>query len=81
MKTVNAINISPVKSLGLIHPTTVQVTPEGIVEDRRLYLIGKDGKLLTQREVGRLVKVKAEYQADPERLRLVFPCNRPTTRM
>ena len=73
MPTVAAIAIAPVKSLGLVHPQSVHIGPQGILEDRRLHLIDYQGKLLTQREVGKLVQVKAEYQIAPERLRLVFP--------
>ena len=73
MKTVHAINISPVKSMRLMHPATVDVGPQGVLDDRRLYLIDQEGKLLTQREVSQLTMVEAEYQTDPERLRLAFP--------
>jgi hypothetical protein len=70
---VKAIHIAPVKSLGLAQPSTVHVGPGGIVEDRRLHLVNERGRLLTQREEGRLVQVKAEYRADPEWLFLRFP--------
>ena len=73
MRTVDAINIAPVKSLGLVHPDTVHVESSGILEDRRLYLINPEGRLLTQRELGQLVQIKAEYQNEPEELRLSFP--------
>ena len=73
MKTVEAIHISPVKSLGLANPGDVRVSMSGIVEDRRLFLINSRGRVVTQREVGRLVQIQAEYQADPEWLRLSLP--------
>ena len=73
MITVDTVHISPVKSLGLQHPRSVYVAAGGIVEDRRLHLISDAGQLLTQREVGALVQVGAEYQAEPERIRLEFP--------
>lgn len=73
MITVSAIHIAPVKSLGLLHPNTVRVGTEGIVEDRRFYLIDAAERLVTQREVFSLVQVKAEYAAEPERLSLRFP--------
>jgi hypothetical protein len=73
MVTVEAIYTSPIKSLGLAQPEAVRVDPHGITEDRRFHLVGLLGALLTQREVGRLVQVKAEYQVKPERLRLQFP--------
>lgn len=73
MKSVESIHISPVKSLGLTSPGSVHVGMNGIVEDRRLFLINNRGRLLTQREVGRLVQIKAEYLADPETLAIRMP--------
>jgi len=73
MVTVEAIYTAPVKSLGLVQPEAVRVDTRGIIEDRRFHLIGPLGVLLTQREVGRLVQAKAEYQEEPEWLRLQFP--------
>ena len=73
MITVRATHISPVKSFALQHPQTVHVDTVGIVEDRRFYLVDQRGRLLTQREIGELVQVKAEYQASPEHLRLRLP--------
>ena len=71
--TLQALNIAPVKSLGLSHPTTIHVSETGIVEDRRFHVIDSVGRLMTQRQIGRMVQVKAKYQLDPERLSLTFP--------
>src|SRR5918996_1099778 len=73
MITVKAIYTAPVKSLGLQSPDTVRLDSRGIVGDRRFYLINQQGRLLTQREMGKLVQVQARYDMDPERLKLVFP--------
>jgi len=73
MITIDAIHVAPVKSLGLVSPETVQVALTGIVEDRRFFLVSGNGRLVTQRELGKLVQLKAEYQAQPELLRLEFP--------
>ena len=73
MITVEAIYIAPVKSLALASPDRVHVGIQGILEDRRFYLIDHQGGLLTQRQVGRLVQVKAEYLPDSEWLGLRFP--------
>ena len=45
----------------------------GIAEDRRFHLIDAQGRLLTQRQEGRLVLVKAQYCAESEVLTLQFP--------
>ena len=73
MKTVDAIYTAPVKSLGLVNPERVRVEFEGIIEDRRFHLVASNGALLTQRQIGPLVQVKADYRAEPEWLRLEFP--------
>jgi hypothetical protein len=71
--TVETIHIAPVKSLGLVHPDTVHVERRGIAEDRRLYLIDRQGRLVTQRMLGPLVQITAQYQSAPEWLDLHFP--------
>ena len=73
MITVQAIYTSPVKSLALQTPARVYVGHHGIAGDRRFYLVDEVGKLLTQRELGKLVQIGAEYAEDPEWLRLDFP--------
>ena len=73
MITVASIHLAPVKSLGLVSPDTVHVTRRGIVEDRRLYLIDRHGRLVTQRTHGRLVQVTPHYRLTPEWLELRFP--------
>ena len=73
MITVEKIHISPVKSLALVHPNSVEVSWQGVTEDRRLFLVDDRGRLLTQRHFGQLVQVQAEYDLDPERLTLRMP--------
>lgn len=73
MISVDNIYISPVKSLGLLEPDRVHVQPNGITEDRRLYIIDGNGAVLTQRQMGPMVKVQAHYDATEEELTLRFP--------
>ena len=73
MITVDAIYTSPVKSLGLNRPESVQVDADGVRADRRFHLVDGHGVLLTQRQVGPLVQVKADYEMEPESLTLDFP--------
>lgn len=73
MHTVAAIFTSPVKSLSLARPHSVTVGYSGIVEDRRFHLVDGEGRLLTQRQLGRLVLVQAQYSAETEVLTLRFP--------
>ena len=71
--TLKAINIAPVKSLGLSHPNTVNVGKSGIVEDRRFHVIDERGRLMTQRQIARMVQIQANYRLEPETLSLTFP--------
>ena len=73
MRTIAAIFTSPVKSLSLLKTGSVTVGYSGIVEDRRFHLVDEDGRLLTQRQHGRLALVQAGYSADTEVLTLRFP--------
>ncbi|HIN05061.1 MAG TPA: MOSC domain-containing protein [Dehalococcoidia bacterium] len=73
MISVENIYISPVKSLSLLETDVVHVGANGIVEDRRLYLIDENGAVLTQRKIGALVRIQARYKADAEELTLVIP--------
>ncbi len=70
---LKAINIAPVKSLGLSHPTTVHVVDKGIVEDRRFHVIDDRDRLMTQRQIARMVQIQADYRLAPENLSLIFP--------
>ena len=73
MITIEEIHVSPVKSLALSHPDAVDVSWQGITEDRRLFLVDDRGRLVTQRHFGSLVRVKAEYRQEPEWLVLHMP--------
>jgi uncharacterized protein len=70
---IDAIYISPVKSLALRRLDRAHLGPDGIPEDRRFFLIDAADKVFTQREFGALVQVRAEYHRSPDRLRIEFP--------
>ena len=70
MITVAKIHVSPVKSLALSHPAAVDVGWQGIDGDRRLFLVDERGRLLTQRQVGRL----AGSRPNTARNRNGWPC-------
>ncbi len=73
MPSVAAIFTAPVKSLSLEQPASVTIGHSGIAEDRRFHLIDAQGRLLTQRQEGRLVQIKAQYSAESEVLTIRFP--------
>ena len=73
MTKIDAIHVSPVKSLALLTADSVRVGPDGIVKDRRFYLIDERGRLLTQRQAGELTLVRSQYDVEHDSLRLSFP--------
>ena len=73
MPSIGSIFTSPVKSLALIQAESVMVGNFGIVDDRRFHLIDAEGRLVTQRQQGRLTLVKAGYLAESDELTLHFP--------
>ena len=73
MPAIKSIHIAPVKSLALIDADTVQVGVHGILEDRRFLVRSREGVLVTQRQIGKLALVRADYCAASDTLRLDFP--------
>ena len=73
---VEAIYISPVKSLALQRLERTTLGKHGTVEDRRFFLISDKARLVTQREVASLTQVHAAFTRDPDVLRLAFPDGR-----
>ena len=73
MITVAEIYTAPVKSLAVQRRKAVQVGSRGIPEDRRFYLIDQRGRLLTQREMGKLTQIKASFDIASGQLDLEFP--------
>ena len=73
MSVAVRFSIAPVRSLGLQHPPEIELTPTGVLEDRRFYLIDEAGRLVDRLVVGALVQVAAETDPVGEFLRLVFP--------
>jgi uncharacterized protein YcbX len=73
MTSVARLSIAPVRSLGLEHPTEVDVTERGVVEDRRFYLTDDANRLIDRIIVGRLVQVSAHTNPEATTLRMTFP--------
>ncbi|HEY6836172.1 MAG TPA: MOSC domain-containing protein [Gaiellaceae bacterium] len=67
------ISISPVKGFRLSHPEEVELGPDGVVENRRFFLIGPDGERLRSSLTAWPVLVRADYDAETEKLRMTFP--------
>ena len=73
MPRVARFSIAPVRSLGLEHPTEIDVTELGVLEDRRFYLIDDANRLVDGIVVGRLVQVAAHTNPEATTLRMTFP--------
>ncbi len=73
MPRVARLSIAPVKSLGLLHPTSVFLTERGVAEDRRFYLVDATGRLMDRLVIGSLVRIGAWTDRDGTTLRLTFP--------
>ena len=73
MLTVSRLSVTPVRSLALHHPTEIELGPHGVIDDRRYTLLSDDGRIFDGTKLGPLVQVRADLEADPERLTLTFP--------
>jgi uncharacterized protein YcbX len=73
MPSVASFSIAPVRSLGLEHPTEIDVTERGVVEDRRFFLTDDANRLVDRIVVGRLVQVSSHTDPEATMLRLTFP--------
>jgi uncharacterized protein YcbX len=73
MPAVAQFSIAPVRSLGLQHPTEIDVTEVGVVEDRRFFLSDDQNRLVDRIVVGRLVQVEARTDPAATRLWMRFP--------
>ena len=76
MPTVSLLSITPVKGLALAHPDEVMITPTGVPENRRFFLIDESEKRLSGTRDGPLFQVRAEYDLDGNRLALRFADDR-----
>lgn len=73
MPRVARLSIAPVRSLGLQHPTEIELGPDGVAEDRRFYVIDAAGRLVDQLTAGAMVQVGSWTNPKATVLRLSFP--------
>src|SRR5512140_4331 len=71
--TVARLSISPVRSLGLEHPASVELHEKGVLEDRRFYLIDEAGRLVDQLIAGARAQLHARTGPEAPRLWLALP--------
>jgi uncharacterized protein len=70
--TVSRLSITPVRSMALQHPDSVQLGPNGVADDRRYSLHTEDGRLFDGTKHGPLVQIRARVESAQDRERLVL---------
>jgi uncharacterized protein len=73
MPRVGRLSIAPVRSLGLQHPTEIELTDRGVVEDRRFFLTNDANRLVDQLTVFKLVQVASRTNPEATTLWMGFP--------
>ena len=76
MRTVSRLSVTPVKGLALHHPEETTLDEHGVAANRRFYLVREDGRLFSGLQHGPLVRVRAEWDEEADRLALLFPDGR-----
>ena len=67
------ISIAPVKSLGLVHPDSVELLPDGVQGDRRFWLVDADGRLFGNKRYGPMMTIHPAWNEATRQLSLSFP--------
>jgi uncharacterized protein YcbX len=70
---VSRINVTPVKSLRLHHPESVELGPEGAREDRRFLLVDDGRRLYNGKRDTSLVRTSATWDPVSRHLSMTFP--------
>jgi uncharacterized protein YcbX len=67
------IACSPVKGLGLLYPSEVELTRLGVASNRRFFLVDERLQMVNGKRLGKLVQVTPELDEAESRLTLRFP--------
>ena len=67
------ISIAPVKSLGLVHPESVDLLSDGVQGDRRFWLVDADGRLFNNKRNGPMTTIRPAWDEATRQLSLSFP--------
>ena len=69
--TVAALQTTPVKGLRVVARESIELTPDGVADDRRFYLVDARGRMVNGKLLGALNEVVATL--DRDELELLFP--------
>lgn len=72
MRTVE-IAYTPVKGLGLLYRSEVELTERGVPSNRRFFLVDDHLQMVNGKRLGKLVLIKADFDEAENRLTLHFP--------
>lgn len=67
------IAYSPVKGLGLLYPSEVELTSLGVTANRRFFLVDEHLQMVNGKRLGKLVQIQPEFDEAENRLTLRFP--------
>ena len=73
MRTLARISVAPVKGFRLARPQHASLSQEGVVENRRFFLVDEHGARLRSSHTDWPVLVEGEYDAVAEELAMRFP--------
>ncbi|HZJ06900.1 MAG TPA: MOSC N-terminal beta barrel domain-containing protein [Nocardioidaceae bacterium] len=73
MQRIAALRVAPVKALGSVLRDRIALETQGVAEDRRLFLLGSDGSVVTQRKHPRLAGVAPDLDLQAGTLGVAFP--------
>jgi uncharacterized protein YcbX len=73
MPLIELISVTPVKCFALSHPDSIQLRPEGVIENRRFLLVDAEDKRVRSSLNAWPMVVRADYDPAQERLSIVFP--------
>jgi uncharacterized protein YcbX len=77
MPLVSRLSTTPVKGTALHSPRTVTITGNGVLDNRRFYLVDAERRLFNGKQHGPLVRLTAEFDPIAAQLRLQFPDRAP----
>jgi len=73
MPSIAWLSTAPVKGLALVDVDEIDLTPDGVADNRRFWIVDERGAMYTQLRDGRLAQVQAAFDARGGRLELRFP--------
>jgi len=71
--TVAALQMTPIKGLRVVPRDDVFLTPTGVSEDRRFYLVDERSRMVNGKQFGMLNEIVAVYEHAARTLALTFP--------